>query len=92
MPRETLRRYLEREEIGILPSLGRKTELGEATECVLVNHVKTLFLYGFSVTKTQLRSLAYELDEKMQIKQRFNQEEKMAGWDWIWGFLKRTQT
>ena len=41
-------------------------------------------------TYTDVRRLAYELDERNCFKHKFNKETKMAGYHWLlYGFLRR---
>ena len=54
-----------------------------------VKHIKKLSRHGFSLTRNDVRSLAFNLAESLKIDHRFNREEGLAGWDWLWGFLKR---
>ena len=93
VPRQTLRRYLSTENTdsngGQSYKLGRKPELGQRAEVVLVNHIKKLSRHGFSLTRNDVRALAFNLAGSLNIDHRFNREEELAGWDWLWGFLKR---
>lgn len=82
----TLSMYYEDD---ISRNLGRKPELGERAEQVLVEHIKNFSDHGFSLTRTQVRALAFQLAESLQIKHRFSKESKQVGWEWLWGFLRR---
>ena len=43
----------------------------------------------FGLTPTDVRRLAYDYATKLGIDHRFNTEAKMAGPDWLSGFLRR---
>ena len=43
----------------------------------------------FGLTLTDVRRLAYDYATKLGIDHRFNTESKMAGPDWLSGFLRR---
>ncbi|XP_031330778.1 uncharacterized protein LOC116161535 [Photinus pyralis] len=43
----------------------------------------------YGITAVELRRLAFQYAEKNEIQHRFNTETKIAGFDWLQGFLKR---
>jgi hypothetical protein len=43
----------------------------------------------YGVTTTQLRKFAFSYAEKMNLNHSFNKEDRLAGKDWLEGFLKR---
>ena len=43
----------------------------------------------YGVTKQDLCKLAYQVAERNKIAHSFNEDRKMAGTDWFYGFLKR---
>lgn len=91
VPAKTLRRH--RDGAVMKPgsiSLGRfKQELNEDHEAELVIIIQKMekALYGLSTT--DVRKLAFDFATKVGIAHRFNQELKIAGTDWLRGFLKR---
>lgn len=68
-----------------------KTVFSERQEQELVDHILMLESRLFGLTLTEVRILAYELATKNNLKHMFNGELKMAGKDWLYGFLKRHQ-
>jgi hypothetical protein len=87
VPRQTLQRYLLKDEFKV-PKLGRKLEMGVEAE----DDLRYLILrqeYGFGLKRTELRSLAFDFMEKLGVDHRFNKVNKMAGWEWMYSFLKR---
>lgn len=65
------------------------TVFSEEQEKELVEHILMLESRLFGLTMTDVRKLAYELAAKNNLSHRFNNEDKMAGKDWLYGFLKR---
>lgn len=43
----------------------------------------------YGLTTKRLREIAYDFAEKNNRPHRFNKEEKLAGKEWLRGFLKR---
>ena len=66
-----------------------KTCLPAEVETELVFHVRDLSVKFHGITSIDLRKLAYEIASKYAINNVFNQETKMAGRDWLRGFIKR---
>lgn len=86
VPRNTLRRrvagnnkVLKGSSVGFLG--GSLPLFRSEIESEMVEHVKTLEARFFGLTPTDLRKLAYQLATKLNLKHRFNQDTKMAGWD-----------
>lgn len=88
IPRSTLRDRLKSQN-GAKPSLGRKPIFSEEQEQQLSDHVVTLAKIFYGITPTDLRRLAFDVAEKIGLKHNFNQDSKMAGLDWLRGFIKR---
>lgn len=61
------------------PALGRKAYFTPEQESILADHVKQLSNQFYGITLTDLRRLAYDLAENLNIKHNFNKETKMAG-------------
>lgn len=72
--------------------LGRyKTVFSEQQEKELVKYILELEERLFGITLKELRELAYELAEQNKIPHTFNRQKKLAGKDWMYGFLERHQ-
>jgi hypothetical protein len=69
--------------------LGTKPLLTAALEKELADHVLLLAKIFFGMTQTELRRLAFEIAERSGIQNNFNKNERLAGVDWLNGFLKR---
>lgn len=71
-------------------SLGRfKPTFTEAQEAEFAVHIKKLDDMFFGITINDLRQLAYEYATANRIENRFDTSTKMAGRDWVEGFLRR---
>lgn len=71
------------------PRLGRKAVFTSDEEAAIVKHLKTLANMYYGLTPLQFRKVAFEYAEKLNIHHRFNTTIKLAGKDWLEGFLKR---
>ena len=70
--------------------LGRFTpDLNEKYEAELVMIVQPLKKSLCGLTNKELRQLAFDFASRMNLQHRFNSENKMAGRDWLSGFLSR---
>lgn len=69
--------------------LGRKPVFTEEQESDLGNHVLKLAKLFFGISKVELRKLAYSFAEANNVKHNFDKSSKMAGKDWLEGFLAR---
>lgn len=91
VPRKTLRRHRD----GKVNNPGKSSLGGSMTvlqakfEGQLVSHIQTMESALFGLTTTDVRKLAYQLAERLGMKHRFNTSDKMAGVDWLRGFLSR---
>lgn len=88
IPRSTLRDRLKSESMA-KPSLGRKPIFSAEQEKQIADHVILLAKIFYGITTTELRRLAFYLAEKQGMKHDFNRVTKMAGVDWLRGFLGR---
>ena len=43
----------------------------------------------FGLTTTDLRKIAYQLAERFNLQNNFNEQKKIAGWDWYYKFMER---
>lgn len=76
--------------LSTLKSLGRfKPVFSSSEEKSLVSHVLNMESRLFGISYKDLRSLAFELAESNKIAHNFNKTEKLAGEDWLAGFMKR---
>ena len=86
VPQATLRRHFARVPI----NLGRfKTTFHPEVEKDLVDHVLHFESRFFGFTTSDIRKLAYQLAERMNLNHRFDKSSQMAGWDWLKGFRER---
>ena len=73
------------------PSLGRKCVFPPVHEAALADHVKTLSKIFYGITALKLRKIAFEYAERNLLSHRFDKETKMAGLDWMYGFMDRNK-
>lgn len=71
------------------PSMGRKPVFTKEQETEISTNVKALANMYYGITPMQLRKLVFEYAERLHIENSFNMEKRMAGIDWLGGFLKR---
>ena len=55
----------------------------------ILNYLKRCDELYYGLNMTTLRTLVYEFAEVNNIPHRFNKSSKMAGRDWVYGFLKK---
>jgi hypothetical protein len=91
IPRITLHDRLKAKSAA-KPALGRKAYFTPEQEAILADHIKQLSNQFYGITLTDLRRLAYDLAENLNIKHNFNKATKMAGEDWAAAFRKRNPT
>ena len=87
----TLRRYRDKKVAnpGCI-KLGRfKPDINEKYEAQLVIKIQSMEKSLFGLTTKDLRRLAFDFATQMNIQHRFNTEIRMAGYDWLCGFLSR---
>lgn len=88
VPAKTLRRHRDG-KVHTPGCLGRfKPDLDEY-ENVLVGHIQTMERALFGLTPMDVRRLAFDFAEKLEVNHRFNKSTKLAGKDWLRGFLER---
>jgi hypothetical protein len=54
-----------------------------------VKHIKRLEASGFAPTRTDLRALTYSFSVKLGLQGKFNEDKKVAGYDWFRSFMQR---
>ncbi|CAH4028318.1 unnamed protein product [Pieris brassicae] len=73
----------------LAPHLGRFTVFSRDEEAELANLVKKMANIFYGCTANQIRRVAFEYAEKLNVKHNFNQASKMAGRDWLHAFMAR---
>jgi hypothetical protein len=71
------------------PAFGRPPVMNRTQEKELFEQTVLLSELFYGVTTTQLRKFAFSYAEKMNLNHSFNKEDRLAGKDWLEGFLKR---
>ena len=91
IPAKTLRRHRDGKVSKPGSSvLGRfSTVFSEEFESVLVKHITAMERALFGLTTKDMRHLAFDLAEKLNLKHPFSHNSKMAGEEWLRSFLKR---
>ncbi|KAK9695898.1 Tc5 transposase DNA-binding domain [Popillia japonica] len=69
--------------------MGPGSMLGRINENKLVVHLKKAQKYGFPMTVSDVRKLAFNYAESLQINHKFNKEHGIVGSDWFRSFLRR---
>lgn len=87
IPSRTLRRHLLTGKSK--GRLGRPTALSTEHEKKLVAHVKKLEKVGFAPDRKDVKEIAYQFAEKLEVKHPFSSTNKAAGNVWLNGFLSR---
>ncbi|CAH4001739.1 unnamed protein product [Pieris brassicae] len=67
----------------LAPHLGRFTVFSREEEAQLANLDKKMANIFYGCTANQIRRVAFEYAEKLNVKHNFNQASKMAGRDWL---------
>ena len=76
-------------EVGVL-NVGRMEPVLDVTvEMAIHGHLKMMEAGLFGMTTIDVRRLAYAVAEKLGVPHRFSHDKKMAGYDWLRGFLGR---
>lgn len=73
------------------PSLGRKAVFTSEQEQILVSHILDMSNIFYGLTSIQLRKICYNMAVNLGVTNRFNSEKKIAGKDWLYGFMNRHQ-
>ncbi|XP_072399497.1 uncharacterized protein [Diabrotica undecimpunctata] len=71
--------------------LGPTSTLGINNQIKLVNHITKLQQHVCAPTRTMVRSMAFELAEKLKLKHKFNKDSRKAGYPWLESFLRRNK-
>lgn len=95
VPKSTLERRFKnknKDATGNSKLLGsRKLTFPFELEQQLVDYIKNMEEMMYGLTTKSVRSLAYQLAERNNIKHYFNNESQMAGWHWLRSFLARNR-
>lgn len=87
IPRRTLR---DRLKLGFIEKrLGRKPIFTKKQESDFAEKMKRFGNNGVPLTTKFIRQQAYLFCERYNIKNNFKKTERLAGLDWVKGFLKR---
>lgn len=95
VPKTTLERYVKKmknscDKVVKVTKPGLfKAVFTEEQEKELCEYVVNMEQKLFDLTSTELRSLAFQLAERNDFNNPFNKETKLAGTDWLNGFLQR---
>lgn len=92
IPRSTLIKQLKLMDVNSQwqPKLGRfRPVFDQQFECELLMHVVELQNSFYGIGSLELRRVAYELAEQNGIEHPFAKDKKLAGRDWVNGFLSR---
>lgn len=71
------------------PHLGRYTVFSSKEEAELADLVKKMANIFYGCTAIQIRKVAFEYAESLNLKHSFNKASKMAGRDWLASFMAR---
>ena len=74
------------------PKRGRKPVFNEEQESKMADRLKEASASFYGVTPKECRKVAYQLVKEENIKQNFNEENKMAGKKWLKLFLNRNKS
>ncbi|KAF9411049.1 hypothetical protein HW555_010051 [Spodoptera exigua] len=88
IPRKTLERRYKTNNDKKGP-MGPTSMLGDQNEKKLADHIKTMQGTGFPLTIRDVRVIAFQFAEQLNIKHKFNKSEEKAGYDWLQMFLRR---
>lgn len=71
------------------PKLGRGTVFSKDEEKLLTERIRLMANLFYGLTPLEVRRVAYEYAEQNNISNTFSKERRLAGKDWLEGFLKR---
>ena len=91
VPRSTLRRHRDNkvQSPGSVQMGCFRPVLSHTFEAELVEKIKMMERSLFGLTSMDVRRLAYDLAVQLKVKSNFNADSKLAGKDWLNGFLTR---
>lgn len=71
------------------PKIGRRAVFTPQQESKIADHLKMLANMFYGLSPIDFRRAAFEYAERNNLKHNFNKSSRMAGRDWLEGFLKR---
>lgn len=71
------------------PKMGNATILTEKQERDLTQHILLISNLFYGVMPTYLLKPAYQYPEANNIKHLFNKDDKLAGYEWFYGLIKK---
>lgn len=90
IPRTTLNQQTNARNITPTMRLGSKVPVfNAAQEAELVQHLLQLENRFYGINMRDVKELAFELAERNNLPHPFNKDKRMAGQDWLNGFLHR---
>lgn len=87
VPRNTLRDKIKTGCVRAI--LGGHPTFTTEQEEQLEERIRRLDACGYGLTITDLRRIAYRFAELNDIPHRFNKSNKMAGYEWVYGYMSR---
>ncbi|XP_047994772.1 uncharacterized protein LOC125232964 [Leguminivora glycinivorella] len=72
-----------------MPKIGRPFSLTQNKEIELVQYIKKMQELGFGLTVNRIREIAFELAQSEGSALFFNNEKRVAGWNWWVSFKNR---
>lgn len=88
IPESSLRRRMKTNKLST-PVMGISTTFTPSQEQLFADYLTNLSNTFFGLTATQCRRIAYEIAEKLKLNHKFNANKRLAGKEWLQGFLKR---
>ena len=89
IPKSTLQRESQKNDVS-LSHFGRKKCLSPEREKLLSKYLVDTWNMFYGLIGLKFRQVAFELAEKLKINYNFDKANKVAGKDWLEGFLKRS--
>lgn len=71
------------------PTLGRKPVFTTEQEHILAEHLCKMSNMFYGLTRSQFRKVCYNMAQTFGVQERFDNINKIAGKDWLQGFIKR---
>ena len=87
VPRTSIYRRLKQKNFSS-PKLGRNSVFTPKQEEYLADYILKVSKFC-PMNTAQLRRMAFELAEKLNLDHIFNRKKRLAGKDWLTGFIKR---
>lgn len=88
IPERTLRDRLKSGSTAAA-NMGKKPLFSHEQEKELANHLVMLSKVFYGMSQIELRRMVYEYAERNHIRHPFSKDSRLAGKDWVSGFMKR---